>query len=326
MKTKFPITEKFKTISPANVSIDRYRYMKPGEEEPNLGLPLDNGYFLTSNTQGDRSWAPAFPTPSPGTNKQVIFNNNGTLAGTTDLYYDTTNKRLGLGTISATAKLEIAETWNSSVTTFTSLKQSITDTASLANSKLVDLQVNNVSKFNVTKSGVVTATEYIGKLTGNADTASALASLVSVSIAGEVSGTVNFNGTQNVTINTSPTIYTFNKILNLSNSWIDVGISGTDLATGTYILQLYANDTSVGGKNINEYYSGIVSWYSGTTSATVDSPSDEIVLHRSGESSENSIYLRTYRSVLPNVIKLQVLSTVATSGNATYTFKFRKFI
>lgn len=326
MKTKFPITEKFKTISPANVSIDRYRYMKPGEEEPNLGLPPDNGYFLTSNTQGDRSWAPAFPTPSPGTNKQVIFNNNGTLAGTTDLYYDTTDKRLGLGTISATAKLEIAETWNSAATTFTSLKQNITDTASAANSKLVDLQVNNVSKFSVTKSGIVTATEYIGKLTGNADTATALSAPIDISLAGEVSGSISFDGTANVTITTAPTIVTFNKLLTLSNVWIDTGISGTDLDTGTYILQLFANDVSVGGKNINEYYSGIVSWYAGSTAATVDSPSDEIALHRSGGSSDNSIYLRTYRSVLPNVVKLQILSTVATTGNATYTFKFRKFI
>lgn len=326
MKTKFPITEKFKTISPTNVSADRYRYMKPGEEEPNLGVPPDNGYLLTSTPQGNRSWVPATPAPSPGVDQQIIFNNNGVLAGTSDIYYNPTTKRFGIGTINTTAKLEIKDTWNESSTSFIAFKENITDNASSVNSLLVDLQVNSVTKFNVTKAGKVTANEFVGPLTGNADTATALSAPVFINLNGEVSGSVEFDGTSNVTVTTTPEIITFNKSLLLENNWIDTGISGTDLTTGTYVIQLYANDASSGGSNIKEYYSGIVSWFSGTTNSTVDMANDEIPLHRSGESSTPSIYLRTYRSVLPNIIKLQIFSTVSNSSNSTYVFKFRKFI
>lgn len=326
MKTKFPITNKFKTITPANVSPDRYRYMQPGEEEPNLGLPSDNGYVLTSTISGTRSWVPATPAPSPGVNQQVIFNNNGVLAGTGDLYYNPTTNRLSLGSVNSTAKLEITETWNNSSTTFVAFKENITDTSSSNQSLLADLQVNSVSKFKVSKSGVVTATEFVGNLIGNSTTTSALATPVFINFEGEVVGSVEFDGSSSVTVETNPTIRVFSKSLTLTDSWIDVGISGTDLDTGTYVMQVFASDIAVGGKNLNEYYSGIVTWYAGETNSVISMPSDEIVLHRSGGSSETSLYLRTYRSTAPNVIKLQMLSTTVNSSSSTYTFKFRKFI
>jgi hypothetical protein len=53
--------------------------------------------------------------------------------------------------------LHVAETWNAAGTTFTAAKVDVTDTASAAASKLLDLQVGGVSKFSVGKTGIVSA-------------------------------------------------------------------------------------------------------------------------------------------------------------------------
>ena len=61
---------------------------------------------------------------------------------------------VGIGTTSPTSKLHVAETWNAAGTTFTAVNVNVTDTASAASSKLLDLQVGGVSQFNVDKNGV----------------------------------------------------------------------------------------------------------------------------------------------------------------------------
>jgi hypothetical protein len=121
---------------------------------------------------------------------------------------------------------------------------------------------------------------------------------------------------------------TITKSLTLTTAWQDVGINSTDLATGTYIIQLYADDVGVGGSNSNEYYSGTLSWYAGDTDSALSSPTDEIALHRAGGSSEGGIFLRTFRTALadPLNMKLQIFSNVGTSGPTNYIFKFRRMI
>lgn len=116
------------------------------------------------------------------------------------------------------------------------------------------------------------------------------------------------------------------KSLSLIQDWIDTGIKHTDLATGTYIIQVYANDVSAGGGNNNEYYSGTMSWYAGDTSSTTELPSDEIVLHRAGGSSEGNIYLRTYKSNGADKLKLQIYSNHINASAANYVFRFRRMI
>jgi len=59
-------------------------------------------------------------------------------------------------TPAAARSWDFAYTWNDAGTTFTALYLNITNTASAAASKLVDLQVGGVSKFNVRKDGAVT--------------------------------------------------------------------------------------------------------------------------------------------------------------------------
>lgn len=51
---------------------------------------------------------------------------------------------------------DLAATWNDVATTFNGIKLDVTDTASAAGSKLIDLQVATVTKFNVTKAGDTT--------------------------------------------------------------------------------------------------------------------------------------------------------------------------
>lgn len=118
------------------------------------------------------------------------------------------------------------------------------------------------------------------------------------------------------------------KSLTLTTDWQDTGINSTDLATGTYIIQLVANDTSSGGTNNNEYYSGTMSWYSGDTNSAMELPTDEIALHRAGGSGDGALYLRTYRtpSADTNNLKLQVYSNTSNASAANYVFKFRRII
>ena len=66
---------------------------------------------------------------------------------------------LNVATGSITASnpvLNATQTWNAVGTTFTGIKENITDTASASGSLLADLQVGGVSKFSVTKAGSVT--------------------------------------------------------------------------------------------------------------------------------------------------------------------------
>ena len=72
--------------------------------------------------------------------------------------------------------------------------------------------------------------------------------------------------------------------LTISESWSKItAISGNTTLTsnGTYIVQAIMD---------NVYYSGVMSWYTGTPSAN---NTDEIVLHRGGGGYANTIYLRT---------------------------------
>lgn len=144
------------------VSADRYEYLALAEAEPDLGVPLSNGYLLSSTTTGTRSWInPATSLSAPGTDKQVVFNNSGVLAGASGLVYDTATGRVGIGVTSPSAELELAETWNNAGTTFTHIKSNVTDTQSSSSSLLVDFQVNASSKVYIDKTGLINSTGFL---------------------------------------------------------------------------------------------------------------------------------------------------------------------
>ena len=121
-------------------------------------------------------------------------------------------------------------------------------------------------------------------------------------------------------------LYTTTKSMTLTTNWQDTGINGTDLATGTYVVSVYAHDNAVGGGHWYETYSGTMTWYSGDTNSN---DTDEIILHKAGHASSNkNIYLRTKRTATADTddLKLQIAHTATCTGNSNYVFKFRRLI
>lgn len=117
---------------------------------------------------------------------------------------------------------------------------------------------------------------------------------------------------------------TFTKSLTITTSWSDVGISGSDLATGTYIIQVTVDNYDVSGGQYQERYSGVMSWIAGVTNST---DVDEIVLHKAGHASNgNWINLRTVRQAPNLTMKLQIIASGNTSAADNYVFKFRRMI
>jgi hypothetical protein len=114
--------------------------------------------------------------------------------------------------------------------------------------------------------------------------------------------------------------------LTLTTAWQDTGINAAELATGTYICQAIVNNASVGGGQSSEYYSGVMSWYSGDTD---EATSDEMILHRAGvRNGNNSIFLRVQRTTTANAddMKLQIASTNNDSNISSVSLKFRRMI
>ena len=116
-----------------------------------------------------------------------------------------------------------------------------------------------------------------------------------------------------------------------ANTWTDTGIDGSDLATGTYAMQVYVDDHSVGGSHYDEYYSGMMSWFAGQTNETAHA-TDEIPVHRAGHApNDGNVQFRTTRGSSAD-LKLQVKHNEAysaaldNSNNKKMTFKFRRLI
>jgi hypothetical protein len=117
-------------------------------------------------------------------------------------------------------------------------------------------------------------------------------------------------------------IYTVSVTLTLTTIWQDTGIVGNQLATGSYLVQCIASDSSVGGQEVNTYYTGVMSWYSGSTSETTY---DEIILHRAGAASgTGTVFLQVLRE--SSSLALQIAGTTTNSGSSTYSFSFRRLI
>ena len=161
-------------------------------------------------------------------------------------------------------------------------------------------------------------------VSGNAGTATKLQTARTISLGGILSGSASFDGSGNITINaTANDITTITKSLNVTTSWMDTGITGTNLATGTYAVQMLIND-GTNTSQYNEHYSGIMSWFADTTNST---DADEILLHKAGHASNGRhVYLRTIRTASSGRLKLQISTTNAFTAASNITFKFKKLI
>lgn len=121
----------------------------------------------------------------------------------------------------------------------------------------------------------------------------------------------------------SNNLITITKSLNVTQAWMDTGITSTNLpANGTYIVQVQVNANDSTGTMYNCYSSGVMSWYKDGTN---DTETDEIILHRSGHAYGKTIYLRTVMQS-SGVLKLQIGASSGIGKAYTYTFKFKRII
>ena len=121
----------------------------------------------------------------------------------------------------------------------------------------------------------------------------------------------------------SNNLTTITKSLNVTQAWMDTGITSTNLpANGTYIVQVRVNANDGTGTMYNCYSSGVMSWYKDGTN---DTETDEIILHRSGHAYGKTIYLRTVMQS-SGVLKLQIGASSGIGKAYTYTFKFKRII
>ena len=118
-------------------------------------------------------------------------------------------------------------------------------------------------------------------------------------------------------------VVSIQKSIKLTTNWQDTGITGTNLETGTYVVQVSGFNSSY-TQLFREIYSGTMSWFAGQTNST---NSSEIFLHNAGHAdNSNALYLRTIRSASNGYLKLQVAVKTAATGTDTLTFKFRRLI
>lgn len=121
----------------------------------------------------------------------------------------------------------------------------------------------------------------------------------------------------------SNNLTTITKSLNVTQAWMDTGITSTNLpANGTYIVQVQVSANNGTGNMYNCYNSGVMSWYRDNTN---DTDTDEIILHRSGHAYGKTIYLRTVMQS-SGVLKLQIGASAGIGAAYTYTFKFKRII
>lgn len=121
----------------------------------------------------------------------------------------------------------------------------------------------------------------------------------------------------------SNNLTTITKSLNVTQAWMDTGITSTNLpANGTYIVQVQVSANDDTGNMWHCYNSGVMSWY---RDGTNDTDTDEIILHRSGHAYRKTIYLRTVMQS-SGVLKLQIGASAGIGAAYTYTFKFKRII
>ena len=142
-----------KSVAGANTIVD----VTAAAGGTNLTLAANSSTVTVISSSGDD----AIITAANSTTAGVLTAEAQTIGGIKTFSANSVfNGNVGIGVASPTSRLDIAETWNSSGTTFTGVKLNVTDTASNAASKLIDLQVGGSSMFNVTKAGKAVAVDF----------------------------------------------------------------------------------------------------------------------------------------------------------------------
>ena len=140
----------------------------------------------------------------------------------------------------------------------------------------------------------------------------------------QVNGNIQHGGLVMSSGNSVDQLSSHSVTVTVSTSFQDTGISSGQIPTGTYIVQLYANDAASGG-TAEVYYSGVMAFYGGTTSD--DGFSSEIDLHRGGGADNGkTLFLRTKSSSSSNSVKLQIAGSYTGTQAHTFTINLRRLI
>jgi len=122
-------------------------------------------------------------------------------------------------------------------------------------------------------------------------------------------------------------VYKFESNVQLSTSWVDLGINDIDLPTGAYVIQIGPASThDVGGGMYSELASGVMSWYSSVTNSH---EATEIVLHQAGHATNGDrFYLRVIRSGHSDDhhLRLQARTARGTNAARAYVIACRRII
>jgi hypothetical protein len=107
---------------------------------------------------------PASTTPLAGTEVLPIVQSGTTVK--VSVANLTAGRAIGATDATLTGALSVTPTWNAGGTTFTGIGLNVTDTASASGSSLLDLQVGGASRFNVNKTGQLSACFWIALWSG----------------------------------------------------------------------------------------------------------------------------------------------------------------
>ena len=124
---------------------------------PGTNIKTINGNSLLGS--GDLPISGGSGSPG-GSTTQIQFNDGGAFGGDAGLAFDKAAGKLTVGgkTVTASAPvLDLSQSWNNNLVTFTGIKFNVASDVSATGSLLMDLQVGGVSKFKVDKAGAATA-------------------------------------------------------------------------------------------------------------------------------------------------------------------------
>ena len=223
---------------------------------------------------------------------------------------------VGIGTGSPSYKLNVLTDTNYDGISLRDSTRELLKIAKGNNGAYINMFESSVSKVNISTSGV----SYLNGGNVGIGTNSPSYKL-------DVNGSMRHNGLVMSSGTNVDQIKSISVTLTLTTTWQDTGINHNDLATGSHLVQIYnVSNYTVGGGNYEETYTGIMSWFAGSTNS---SEVTEIPMTAAGHAPNNGhIYLRVARTPVADGrhLRLQMRSDNNTSGNYTYYFGFRKLI
>jgi hypothetical protein len=143
---------------------------------------------------------------------------------------------------------DLADVWNDAATTFTAIKMNVTDTASAAASNLIDLQVGGVSRFSISKSGLLRGSvNYVASGESESNDPFSITSVTAVG--GTRTFSIDKFGALNLGVNQVIKFGGSIIINGAGESWLGNAVGGRCFAAGNAYADLARNEIRLGGTN-----------------------------------------------------------------------------